>query len=64
METHRIELIVEPRQQIKKYVKCHGCQTMPIIGIRYKCDNCFDFDFCEICFVTYAIEKKELKTTY
>jgi len=23
--SHRIELIVEPRQQIKKYVKCHGC---------------------------------------
>lgn len=24
-ETHRIELIVEPREQIRKYVKCHGC---------------------------------------
>ena len=41
--THHIELIVEPREQLKKYVKCHGCQTVPITGVRYKCDNCFDF---------------------
>lgn len=63
-QTHRIELIVEPRQQIRKYVKCHGCQMMPIAGVRYKCDNCFDFDLCEKCHVIYAIGKKELKTTY
>jgi hypothetical protein len=63
-ETHRIELIVEPRRQIRKYVKCHGCQMLPIVGVRYKCENCFDFDLCEKCYVTYAINKKELKTTY
>ena len=63
-ETHRIELIVEPRRQIRKYVKCHGCQMMPIVGVRYKCENCFDFDLCEKCHVVYAIGKKELKTTY
>jgi hypothetical protein len=49
-EKHRIEVIVEPRQTVKKIVKCNGCGEMPIINVRYKCDNCFDFDFCEKCF--------------
>ena len=63
-DKHRIELIVEPRQCVKKYVKCNGCQEVPIQGVRYKCDNCFDFDYCEKCYRTYAIERKELKTIY
>ena len=62
--THHIELIVEPREQLKKYVKCHGCQTVPITGVRYKCDNCFDFDLCEKCYIHYSLGKNELKTTY
>lgn len=37
---------------------------MPIQNVRYKCDNCFDFDFCENCFNSYAIDRKELKTIY
>ena len=37
---------------------------MPIQGTRFKCDNCFDFDFCESCYTTYAIQKRELKTVY
>ena len=37
---------------------------MPIRDNRYKCDNCFDFDFCETCHRNYVVEKKELKTIY
>ena len=63
-ETHRIEMIVEPREGLKKYVKCHGCQMNPIVGVRYKCNLCFDFDLCEKCHLIYAVGRKELKTTY
>ena len=30
-------------------VKCDGCGTFPIIGCRYKCVICNNFDFCEEC---------------
>lgn len=29
---------------------CDGCQMNPIVGKRYKCDTCKDFDFCEKCY--------------
>ena len=28
---------------------CDGCEMNPIVGIRYKCAVCPDFDFCEKC---------------
>lgn len=49
--THQIEVIVEPRQPTRKMVKCRGCQQTPIVGVRWKCDYCFDFDYCEICYI-------------
>jgi hypothetical protein len=31
---------------------CDGCDVTPIVGVRYKCSVCPDFDFCEACEVT------------
>ena len=28
---------------------CDGCKKGPIIGTRYKCTICNDFDYCEEC---------------
>ena len=28
---------------------CDGCGVTPIMGIRYKCSVCKNFDFCEMC---------------
>lgn len=30
-------------------VACDGCGLKDIIGYRFKCAVCKDFDFCEIC---------------
>lgn len=30
-------------------VACDGCGINPMIGVRYKCSVCKNFDYCEIC---------------
>ena len=30
-------------------VKCDGCGAYPIVGCRFKCAVCDDFDYCETC---------------
>jgi len=35
-------------------VTCDGCHTNPIVGNRYKCTVCEDFDYCETCEEKYA----------
>jgi hypothetical protein len=35
-------------------VICDGCQATPIVGMRYKCTVCPDFDLCEACEVKGA----------
>mmetsp|Transcript_12336 Transcript_12336/g.18838 ORF Transcript_12336/g.18838 Transcript_12336/m.18838 type:complete len:388 (-) Transcript_12336:83-1246(-) len=37
-----------PQNQVVHPAFCDGCDKR-IIGVRYKCEGCFDFDFCETC---------------
>lgn len=30
-------------------VECNTCGMQPILGIRYHCANCYDYDLCEAC---------------
>jgi hypothetical protein len=39
-------------QPVHQRVSCDGCNAHPIVGTRYKCSVCPDFDFCEKCEAT------------
>ena len=34
---------------IHERITCDGCEKHPIIGIRYKCLACYDYDLCDSC---------------
>ena len=44
------------KKEIHTFVTCDGCQMSPIIGKRYKCEACPNFDFCEKCFLEKSKE--------
>ncbi|XP_057619221.1 dystrotelin [Chionomys nivalis] len=33
-------------------VRCSTCKTFPIIGLRYRCLKCLNFDICQLCFLS------------
>lgn len=35
--------------QVWPGVSCDGCEEFPMVGLRYKCAVCDNFDFCESC---------------
>ena len=40
----------EEKKEIHYYVTCDGCNMKPLIGKRYKCKGCPNFDYCEKCY--------------
>lgn len=34
-----------------RYVTCDECKVCPIVGYRYKCLECPDYDLCHECFI-------------
>jgi len=44
-------------------VRCNNCQGHPIVGIRYKCYVCPDFDFCGKCEATVKHPHPFIKLT-
>ncbi|CAL8109930.1 unnamed protein product [Orchesella dallaii] len=43
---HRIAAAENARHQ----AKCNVCKQVPIIGLRYRCLKCFNYDMCQKCF--------------
>jgi len=39
----------QPKESIWHGVTCDGCSASPIVGLRYKCTVCNDFDLCATC---------------
>eukprot|EP00697_Spironema_sp_BW2_P000583 gnl/Spiro4/10797_TR5749_c0_g1_i1.p1 gnl/Spiro4/10797_TR5749_c0_g1~~gnl/Spiro4/10797_TR5749_c0_g1_i1.p1 ORF type:complete len:366 (-),score=65.51 gnl/Spiro4/10797_TR5749_c0_g1_i1:91-1152(-) len=39
-----------PATVVQHEARCDSCGTYPILGIRYKCANCADFDLCSACY--------------
>ncbi len=36
-------------ETVHSNIECDGCGMYPLIGVRYKCNECDDFDFCSDC---------------
>jgi len=36
-------------------ISCDGCNANPIIGVRYRCSQCANFDLCEACLSRYEL---------
>ncbi|GLV38782.1 Dystrophin [Carabus blaptoides fortunei] len=41
----------------KHQAKCNICKQFPIIGFRYRCLKCFNFDMCQTCFFAGRVTK-------
>ncbi|XP_041463609.1 dystrophin-like isoform X2 [Lytechinus variegatus] len=41
---------VAASETAKHQAKCNICKECPIVGLRYRCLKCFNFDLCQSCF--------------
>ncbi|XP_076466610.1 dystrophin-like isoform X3 [Babylonia areolata] len=41
----------------KHQAKCNVCKDFPIVGFRYRCLKCFNFDMCQNCFFSGRVVK-------
>jgi len=48
LEGKKTSDLSQPQSVHARYI-CDGCSVAPIVGIRYKCSECPNFDFCETC---------------
>ncbi|XP_037073805.1 LOW QUALITY PROTEIN: dystrophin-like [Pollicipes pollicipes] len=44
-------------EKSRHHARCNGCKEYPIVGFRYRCLKCFNFDMCQQCFFTGRVAK-------
>jgi hypothetical protein len=47
---------------IHKGIRCDNCHNMPILGIRFTCQDCYDLDFCHKCYLSQPTLKAHKNT--
>ncbi|KRY85779.1 Dystrophin [Trichinella pseudospiralis] len=50
---HRISISENEKHQ----AKCNVCKMFPVVGLRYRCLKCFNFDMCQNCFFAQRTAK-------
>ncbi|RMX40701.1 hypothetical protein pdam_00020720, partial [Pocillopora damicornis] len=45
-------------ETVKHESKCNVCKMYPIVGFRYRCLKCFNFDMCQGCFWSGRVSKQ------
>lgn len=38
-----------PSKAVHTHVECNNCMLKPLVGFRYKCVECHDYDLCQAC---------------
>jgi len=49
-------------EDVHIFHKCDGCAVDPIVGVRYHCTVCDDFDYCQKCKATKEHPQHEFQT--
>ncbi len=59
----KIQTLEDKSQKENKLVdkgyQCNICNQNPLLGIRYKCENCYDYNLCEKCYYDVLNEKQK-----
>ena len=48
-DSHNNTSLMSSSKKVVRYI-CNGCKATPIIGTRYQCTTCQDFDYCRACY--------------
>lgn len=45
-------------------IQCSACKVKPIVGLRFQCLKCLDYNTCQICFLTQEVGSKSHRVTH